>query len=117
MLLGAYTYAILTVPMSAKDTVYYLYGGSAVPFSLPDLFGGLDTPTGLILGVVLAILLGGCVAAFFAFLIGLPVLRLRATIWLLPPWASRRSSAPSSSAGPGPGHQRRQHDHPDPHLQ
>ena len=26
MLLGAYTYAILTVPMSAKDTVYYLYG-------------------------------------------------------------------------------------------
>ena len=58
MLLGAYTYAILTVPMSAKDTVYYLYGGSAVPFSLPDLFGGLDTPTGLILGVVLAILWG-----------------------------------------------------------
>ena len=77
MLLGAYTYAILTVPMSAKDTVYYLYGGSAVPFSLPDLFGGLDAPTGLILGVVLAILLGGCVAAFFAFLIGLPVLRLK----------------------------------------
>ena len=77
MLLGAYTYAILTVPMSAKDTVYYLFGGSAVPFSLPDLFGGLDTPTGLILGVVLAILLGGCVAAFFAFLIGLPVLRLK----------------------------------------
>ena len=38
MLLGAYTYAILTVPVSAKDSVYYLYGGSAVPFSLPDLF-------------------------------------------------------------------------------
>ena len=77
MLLGAYTYAILTVPMSAKDTVYYLFGGSAVPFSLPDLFGGVDSPVGLILGVVLAILLGGCVAAFFAFLIGLPVLRLK----------------------------------------
>ena len=46
MLLGAYTYAILTVPMSAKDTVYYLYGGSAVNFSLPDLFGGVDTPQG-----------------------------------------------------------------------
>ena len=77
MLLGAYTYAILTVPVSAKDTVYYLFGGSAVKFSLPDLFGGLDTPTGLILGVLLAILLGGCVAAFFAYLIGLPVLRLK----------------------------------------
>ena len=77
MLLGAYTYAILTVPVSAKDTVYYLFGGSAVKFSLPDLFGGLDTPTGLILGVLLAIILGGCVAAFFAWLIGLPVLRLK----------------------------------------
>ena len=77
MLLGAYTYAILTVPVSAKDSVYYLYGGSAVPFSLPDLFGGVDTPAGLILGVLLAILLGGCVAAHFAWLIGLPVLRLK----------------------------------------
>ena len=77
MLLGAYTYAILTVPVSAKDTVYYLFGGSAVKFSLPDLFGGVDTPAGLILGVLLAILLGGCVAAFFAWLIGLPVLRLK----------------------------------------
>ena len=77
MLLGAYTYAILTVPVSAKDSVYYLYGGSAVPLSLPDLFGGVDTPAGLILGVLLAILLGGCVAALFAWLIGLPVLRLK----------------------------------------
>ena len=77
MLLGAYTYAILTVPMSAKDTVYYLYGGSAVPFSLPDLFGGADTAPGLVLGVLLAILLGGLVAALFAWLIGLPVLRLK----------------------------------------
>ena len=32
---------------------------------------------GLILGVLLAILLGGCVAALFAWLIGLPVLRLK----------------------------------------
>lgn len=77
MLLGAYTYAILTVPVAAKDTVYYLFGGSAVKFSLPDLFGGVDTSAGLILGVLLAILLGGCVAAFFAWLIGLPVLRLK----------------------------------------
>ena len=41
MLLGAYTYAILTVPMEAKDQVYYLYGGSAVKFSLVDLFQGI----------------------------------------------------------------------------
>ena len=77
MLLGAYTYAILTVPVAQKDTVYYLYGGSALNSSLPDLFGGADTPVGLILGVALAILLAGCVAALFAWLIGLPVLRLK----------------------------------------
>jgi len=70
MLLGAYTYAILTVPMASKDQVYYLFGGSAVKFSLPDLFG-------LIPGVLLAIILAGCVAAVFAWLIGLPVLRLK----------------------------------------
>ena len=57
--------------------MYYLYGGSALNFSLPDLFGGVDTPQGLIPGVALAIILAGCVAAFFAWLIGLPVLRLK----------------------------------------
>ena len=79
MLLGAYTYAILTVPVAAKDTVYYLYGGSAVKFSLPDLFAGIfgDGMLSLTLGVLVAIVLGGLVAAFFAYLIGLPVLRLK----------------------------------------
>ena len=38
MLLGAYTYAILTIPVESRESVYYLYGGSAVKFSLPDLF-------------------------------------------------------------------------------
>ncbi len=77
MLLGAYTYAILTVPMASKDQVYYLFGGSALNFSLPDLFGGADSAPGLIIGVLLSIILAGCVAAFFAWLIGLPVLRLK----------------------------------------
>jgi len=77
MLLGAYTYAILTVPMATKDQVYYLFGGSAVKFSLVDLFGGIDTIPGLLLGTLLGILLAGCVAAAAAWLIGLPVLRLK----------------------------------------
>lgn len=77
MLLGAYTYAILTVPMENKDQVYYAFNGSAVKFSLPDLFGGVDTVPGLILGVLLAIILAGIVAAIFAWFIGLPVLRLK----------------------------------------
>lgn len=75
MLLGAYTYAILTVPTDVRDSVYYLFGGSAIKFSLPELFGG--GAVGLVLGTFVALLLAGCVAAFFAYLIGLPVLRLK----------------------------------------
>ncbi len=75
MLLGAYTYAILTIPSADRESVYYLYGGSAVNFSLPELFGG--GTLGLILGVLAALILAGCVAALVAWLIGLPVLRLK----------------------------------------
>ena len=83
MLLGAYTYAILTVPLSVKDQVYYLYGGSAVKFSLPDIFWGIfgssgaGYAVGLVLAVLIALILAGLVAAGFAYLIGLPVLRLK----------------------------------------
>ncbi len=77
MLLGAYTYATLTIPMAQKDSVYYLYGGTIWGFSLPDLFGGADSPAGLILGVLLALVVAGLVAAAVAWLIGLPVLRLK----------------------------------------
>ena len=69
MLLGAYTYAILTIPGGERD------GGSAVNFSLPELFGG--GTVGLILGVLAALVLAGIVAAAVAWLIGLPVLRLK----------------------------------------
>ena len=75
MLLGAYTYAILTIPSADRESVYYLYGGSAVNFSLPELFGG--GALGLILGVLAALILAGCVASGIAWLIGLPVLRLK----------------------------------------
>ena len=88
MLLGAYTYAILTVPMAAKDQVYYLYGGSAVKFSLVDCFqsflgsagfgGGLALVlAAILLAVLVGLILAGLVAALFAALIGLPVLRLK----------------------------------------
>ena len=72
MLLGAYTYAILTIPTAARESVYYI---SAVNFSLPELFGG--GAAGLVLGVLAALVLAGFVAAVVAWLIGLPVLRLK----------------------------------------
>ena len=83
MLLGAYTFAIFTVPMASKDQVYYLYGGSSVKFSLSDVFQGIFGTTGsgpllaLICTVLVGILLAGLVAALFAALIGTPVLRLK----------------------------------------
>ena len=83
MLLGACTYAILMVPMAVKDQVYYLFDGSAVKFSLLDMFqsifgaAGFGSGVALVLAVLLALILAGCVAALFAYLIGLPVLRLK----------------------------------------
>lgn len=83
MLLGAYTYAIFTVPTAVKDNVYYLHGGSAIDFSFQELYGklfgmeGAGGAVSLILGVLTAIILGGIVAAIFAYFIGLPVLRLK----------------------------------------
>ena len=83
MLLGAYTYAILMVPAAQKATVYYLFGGSAIPFSIQDLFGsvlgteGAGGAVSLVLATLVALVLAGCVAAVFAWFIGLPVLRLK----------------------------------------
>ena len=72
MLLGAYTYAIFTIPTVADRVAVYKYytttaadgtvQGGLVQFALP---------------VAVAIILAGLVAALFAFLIGLPVLRLK----------------------------------------
>ena len=83
MLLGAYTYAILTVPTAMKEQVYYLFGGCAFDFSLVDMFEGIFGTAGaghavsMILGCLIALILAGCVAGFFAYLIGIPVLRLK----------------------------------------
>ena len=42
MLLGAYTYAILTIPAADREAVYYLYNGSVINFSLPELLAQSD---------------------------------------------------------------------------
>ena len=82
MLLGAYAYAIFMIPDAAREGVYYLFGGSSVHFSFQEfqhLFGasGFGGGVSLVLGVLVAIIFAGLVAALFAYLIGLPVLRLK----------------------------------------
>lgn len=62
MLIGAYTNAMFTIPVESRGQVYQYYAGGLIQFQMP---------------VILAIILAGLVAAFFAYLIGLPVLRLK----------------------------------------
>ena len=62
MLLGAYTYGIFTIPVEARAQVYQYFNGGLIQFTLP---------------VAVALVLAGVVAAVFAFLIGLPVLKLK----------------------------------------
>ncbi len=78
MMLGAYTYAILSIPVAKRAGVYQYFDGGFVQFSIPEFFSGiLGDKVGLYLGIILTLILGGLVAAFFAYLIGLPVLRLK----------------------------------------
>lgn len=76
MLIGAYTYAIFTIPSAERDTVYQ-YFDAAVRFSFPETFSQALGPVGTILGVTVAVLLAGLIATVFAYLIGLPVLKLK----------------------------------------
>ena len=62
MLIGAYTYGILTIPVADRASVYQYFDGGIVQFSVP---------------VVIGLIAAGAVAAVFAWLIGLPVLRLK----------------------------------------
>lgn len=62
MLIGAYTYAIFTIPLAEHAAVYQYFDGGIIQFTVP---------------VVVALVLAGIAAAIFGFLIGLPVLRLK----------------------------------------
>ena len=62
MMIGAYTFGILTIPVDQRPMVYMYYEGGIVRFALPAVAG---------------LVCAGIAAAVFAFLIGLPVLRLK----------------------------------------
>ncbi len=62
MLLGAYTYAVLTIPVERHASVYQYFNGGIVNFTIP---------------MIPALICAGLMAALFAFLIGLPVLKLK----------------------------------------
>ncbi|MBQ0146404.1 MAG: branched-chain amino acid ABC transporter permease [Lachnospiraceae bacterium] len=76
MLIGAYTYAIFTIPSVERDNVYQ-YFDAAIRFSFPETFSQALGPFGTVLGVAVAVILAGLIATLFAYLIGLPVLKLK----------------------------------------
>lgn len=78
MLVGAYTYAILSIPVAKRAGVYQYYDGGIVQFSIPEIFGNLFGDTvGTVIGMMITLIIAGLIAAFLAWLIGLPVLRLK----------------------------------------
>ena len=78
MLLGAYTYAVLSIPVDKRPIVYQYFDGGMIQFSLPEIFAGfLGERIGATVGMLVALALGGILAALMAYLIGLPVLRLK----------------------------------------
>ena len=78
MLLGAYAYGVLTIPVAKKASVYQYFDGGAIPFSVPEIFAGfLGETVGTVVGMLFCLLIGGLLAALMAYLIGLPVLRLK----------------------------------------
>ena len=71
MLLGAYTYAILTIPAASQKSIYQRYSNGGIGFSIPELLSKPLGGFGLLLGVIFCLILAGCIAALFAFLIGI----------------------------------------------
>lgn len=73
MAIGAYVTAIISIPSETIDSVYYT--GGLAPW-LKNTKIALDILPGS-LQILLGLLLGGLVAAIFAAMIGIPVLRLK----------------------------------------
>ena len=78
MLIGAYTYAIISIPNDVRDNVYMYSDGSDVTFSIPEIIGSvIGENAGNFVGSIVCIILAGLLAAALAALIGIPVLRLK----------------------------------------
>ncbi len=84
MLIGAYAYAIFSIPASQHQAVYQYFEGGIFQFSIPDILmnalGGEGTFGGFIgeyAGIFILILFAGLLTAVVAYLIGIPVLRLK----------------------------------------
>ena len=85
MLIGAYTYAIFSIPVGMKDSVYQYFDGGLIKFSITEklgsalggVMGDFGTMLGEHIGMIFLMICAGLLTAGVAALIGLPVLRLK----------------------------------------
>ena len=77
MLIGAYTYAIFTIPAAKHADVYMYFDGGAIQWSIVEALESKMGVFGHYIGMLLPILLAGILVAGIAYLIGIPVLRLK----------------------------------------
>ncbi len=84
MLIGAYAYAIFTIPAADHAAVYQYFEGGAFQFSIPEILmnalGGEGSFGGFIgeyAGIFILIIFAGLLTGGIAYLIGIPVLRLK----------------------------------------
>ena len=69
MLLGAYAYAVLCIPVAKRAGVYQQFEGGLIQFSLPETFANLfGEGAGTVVGILIALLIGGLIAALMAYL-------------------------------------------------
>lgn len=77
MLVGAYTYAALNIASATKPIVYQYYD-PLIKFSITESLQGIfGAAAGNVIGIAISLILAGLAAAFLAYLIGLPVLKLK----------------------------------------
>ena len=78
MLIGATTYALFSIPLAQRTDVFLWFSDSyLIRTSFPEVLGNAIGGPGMIMGMLIAITLAGLITAVFAFLVGLPVLRMR----------------------------------------
>lgn len=77
MLIGAYVYAIFTIPAAKHPDVYMYFDGGAIQWSIVESLESKMGVFGHYIGMLIPILLAGLLVAAIAYLIGIPVLRLK----------------------------------------
>ena len=77
MLIGAYTYAIFTIPGKSHEAVYQYFNGGLIKWSIVEILEAKLGILGHYLGMFIPMIGAGLLVAAVAALIGIPVLRLK----------------------------------------